>query len=256
MAYRTAYALLALSLVAGTVGAMAAANAKSATLDKIRSSGKFSIGYREASIPFSYLGNDQKPVGLSLDLCAAVVAKVKSDLKLDRLDIAYVPVTASNRIPLLQNGTIDIECGSTTNTADRGKQVAFSLTIYVSQPKWLVAAPDIADAKALTGKTVVVTQGSLSLPVAVKINATDKLGLDILQAKEHGESLLMVRTNRAAAWFEEDVLLAGLRATSPDPGALRILPDGYGTYFEDALMLSRSTIPSSRRSSTASSRLA
>ena len=114
------------------------AHAASQTLDKIKETGEITFGYREASIPFAYIGSDQKPTGLSLDLCSAILDKVKADLHLPTLKTSYVPVNASNRIPLLQNGTIDVECGSTTNTADRQKQVAFTVATYVTSPRWLV----------------------------------------------------------------------------------------------------------------------
>ena len=137
---------------------------------------------------------------------------------LSKLEVAYVPVSASNRIPLLQNGTIDIECGSTTNTLDRQKQVAFSVAIFVSQPSWLtMASSGITDANGLRGKPVVFTEGSLNLALGKKINADDKLDLKILQAKDHGESLLMLRLGRASGFFEDNILLAGLVATAPDP---------------------------------------
>src|SRR5271168_3701621 len=110
------------------------AQAASQTLDKIKETGEIIFGYREASIPFAYIGSDQTPVGLSLDLCSAVLDKVKSALRLPGLKSSYVPVNASNRIPLLQNGTIDVECGSTTNTAERQKQVSFTVATYVASP--------------------------------------------------------------------------------------------------------------------------
>jgi glutamate/aspartate transport system substrate-binding protein len=239
MKFTAARAIL-LSIAAATVAAAPAqAQAKSQTLEKIRDTGKLTFGYREASIPFAYLGADQKPVGLSLDLCAAVAEKVKSELKLDKLEIAYVAVSASNRIPLLQNGTIDVECGSTTNTVDRQKQVAFSVATYVTSPRWLVlAASSISDSKELQGKTAVITQGSLNLAVGEKIIADDKLGVTVVQAKDHGESILMLRTGRAAVWFEDDILLAGLVATSPKPGAFRLLPNIYTRSYY-GLMLAK-----------------
>jgi glutamate/aspartate transport system substrate-binding protein len=212
------------SLAASTPGAQAA----SQTLEKIRASGKLTLGYRETSIPFAYLGGDEKPVGLSLDLCAAVADKVKLDLKLDKLEVAYVAVNASNRIPLLQNGTIDVECGSTTNTLDRQKQVAFSVATYVTSPRWLVLADSgISDAKDLQGKTAVITQGSLNFGVGQKVIADGKLGMTVVQGKDQGESILILRTGRAAAWFEDDILIAGLVATSPNPKAFRFLPSTY-----------------------------
>jgi len=224
--------LLPIVVVASVAGATVQVQAKSQTLEKIRDTGKLALGYREASIPFAYLGSDQKPVGLSLDLCAAVAEKVKSSLKLDKLDVTYVAVNASNRIPLLQNGTIDIECGSTTNTLDRQEQVAFSVATYVTSPRWLVlAASNISDSKELQGKTAVITQGSLNLSVGEKAIAEEKLGVTVMQAKDHGESILMLRTGRATAWFEDDILIAGLVATSPNPKTCRLLPNIYAPSY-------------------------
>lgn len=216
----------------------ATAQTKSATLNKIYSTGTLSLGYREASIPFSYLGANQQPVGFSLELCAGIAEKMKSELKLEKLNVNYVAVNTSNRIPLLQNGTIDIECGSTTNTLERQKQVSFSVATYVSQPVWLtMAASNIADASQLRGKTVVITQASLNLDVGRRVNENDKLNITILQAKDHGESLLMLRTGRASGFFEDDILLAGLVANSGAPKAFRFLPNRYGGYYYYGLML-------------------
>lgn len=231
---------LPLAAVMGVACLAGAAAAESPTLDKIRSSGTLTLGYREASIPFSYLGTDQKPVGLSIDLCAAVAERVRTELKLPGLRTAYVAVNASNRIPLIQNGTVDIECGSTTNTADRQKQAAFSVATFVSQPRWLaLRTSGIGDVGALRGRTVVITQGSLNMLLAQKLNAAENLDLTILQAKDHAESLLMLRTGRAAAWYEDDVLLAGARATAPEPAALAFLPAAPGTDYYYGLMLPR-----------------
>ncbi len=231
---RTLCCILAASAALCSVSVLA----KSPTLEKIRSSGTITLGYREASVPFSYLGTNQKPVGFSLDLCATVVERVKTELKVPKLDVAYVPVNPSNRIPLLQNGTIDIECGSTTNTAERQKQVAFSVATFVSQPSWLtLSGSSVSSTKALRGKTVVITQASLNYPIAVRINNDEKLGMTIVQAKDHAESLLMVRTGRAAAFFEDNILIAGLVSGSPDPKAFRFLPDQYDGFFYYGLML-------------------
>jgi glutamate/aspartate transport system substrate-binding protein len=207
--------------------------AASQTLEKIKEVGKIAFGYREASIPFAYLGADNKPTGLSLELCAAVAGRIKSELKRPALEIEYIPVNASNRIPLLQNGTIDIECGSTTNTAERQKQVSFSIATYVASPRWLVAATSpVTELNGLDEQTIVVTQGSLNLAGAHKIIADQKLNAKIVQAKDHAESILMLRTDRAAAWFEDDILVAGLVANSSDPKVFRMLPTTYApTYY-------------------------
>ena len=224
---RLAIATLSLAMLDVQAG-----QAASQTLDKIKEVGKIAIGYREASIPFAYIGADNKPTGLSLDLCTAVADKIKSDLKRPALEIEYVAVNASNRIPLLQNGTIDIECGSTTNTAERQKQVAFSIATYVASPRWLVSAASAVTAlNGLEGQTIIVTQGSLNLGGAQTVIAEQKLNAKIVQAKDHAESLLMLSTGRAAAWFEDDILVAGLVANSPDPKVFRMLPATYAPSY-------------------------
>ena len=209
-----------------------AAQAASQTLDKIKEIGKIAFGYREASIPFAYLGADQMPTGLSLDLCAAVADKIKVALRRSALDIEYVPVNASNRIPLLQNGAIDVECGSTTNTAERQKQVSFSVATYVTSPRWLVSGSSrVTEPRDLDGQTVVITQGSLNFGVAKKVLDDQKLNVTIVQAKDHAESLLMLGTGRAAAWFEDDILVAGLVANATDRLAFRMLAATYAPSY-------------------------
>jgi glutamate/aspartate transport system substrate-binding protein len=208
------------------------AQAASQTLEKIKEVGKVTFGYREASIPFAYLGADQKPTGLSLDLCSAVADKIKAVLKRSALQIDYVPVNASNRIPLLQNGTIDVECGSTTNTAERQKQVSFSIATYVASPRWLVPVSSrVTEPKGLDGQTVVITQGSLNFGVARKFLDDQRLNVTIVQAKDHAESLLMLGTGRAAAWFEDDILVAGLVANASDPQSFRMLATTYAPSY-------------------------
>ena len=205
--------------------------ADSPTLDKIKSSGAITIGYREASIPFSYLGPDQKPVGFSLDLCGAIVDRIKEALKLPNVKVNYTPVNSSNRIPLIQSGTVDIECGGTANDKKRQEQVSFSVATFVSQPRWLVKADGPKSAADLKGKTIVVTQGSNAVGFAQGVNAKEQLGFNIVQAKDHAESFLMLTTGRAAAFMEDDILLAGLKAAAPNPNALRFLPEGYAKIY-------------------------
>ena len=224
---------LAIAILALAMLDVSAAEAASQTLEKIKEVGKIAFGYRQASIPFAYLGDDQKPTGLSLDLCSAVADRIRSELRRPELQTEYVPVDASNRIPLLQNGTIDVECGSTTNTAERQKQVSFSVATYVASPRWLVsAASPITDLNGLEGQAIVITQGSLNVVTAGKILAEQKLNARIVQAKDHAESILMLRTGRAVAWFEDDILVAGLVANSSDPKTFRMLPEIYApTYY-------------------------
>ncbi|WGR69550.1 MULTISPECIES: amino acid ABC transporter substrate-binding protein [unclassified Bradyrhizobium] len=227
---RISGALSALMALAAMAGPSTAAD--SPTLSKIKSSGAITIGYREASIPFSYLGSDQKPIGFSLDLCAAVVERVKVELGLPNLNVNYTPVNSSNRIPLIQSGTVDIECGGTANDKKRQEQVSFSVTTFVSQPRWLVKADSgLKTAGNLKGKTIVVTQGSNAVGFAQGVNAKEQLGLNIVQAKDHAESFLMLNTGRAAAFMEDDILLAGLKAAAPKPDALIFLPEGYARIY-------------------------
>jgi glutamate/aspartate transport system substrate-binding protein len=208
------------------------ASAESATLSKIKSANAITLGYRESSIPFSYLGADQKPIGISMDLCAAIVERIKTELKLATLAVNHTAVNSSNRIPLIQNGTVDIECGGTANNLTRQKQVAFSVATFVSQPRWLTKATSgTASVAALKGKTVVVTQGSNAVGFAQEINAKESLGFNIVQAKDHAESLLMVDTGRAVAFLEDDILLAGLKAGARNPVAFAFLPEAYDKIY-------------------------
>ncbi|MFB6415713.1 MULTISPECIES: amino acid ABC transporter substrate-binding protein [Bradyrhizobium] len=217
--------------------------ADSPTLARIKSSGAITIGHREASIPFSYLGPDQKPIGFSMDLCAAIVERVKTELNLPNLAVKYTPVNSSNRIPLIQSGTIDIECGGTANDRKRQEQVSFSVATFVSQPRWLVKADSgLKTAGDLKGKTIVVTQGSNAVGFAQGVNAKEQLGFNIVQAKDHAESFLMLNTGRAAAFMEDDILLAGLKAAAPKPDALIFLPEGYAKIYY-GLMFTKGDAP-------------
>jgi glutamate/aspartate transport system substrate-binding protein len=225
---RNSSPMLAIAVLSFAIFDIRAAEAASQTLEKIKELGKITFGYREASIPFAYLGANQEPTGLSLDLCSAVADELRFQLHRPGLEIEYVAVNASNRIPLLQNGTIDIECGSTTNTVDRQKHVSFSVATYVASPRWLVSAPSsVVEPNGLDGQSIVVTQGSLNLAVAKKIIDDLKLKVTVIQAKDHAESLLMLKTGRAAAWFEDDILVAGSVANSLDPKVFRMLAATY-----------------------------
>lgn len=206
------------------------AHADSVTLDRISSSGAITIGYREASIPFSYLGSDQKPVGFSLDLCARIIQRIETQMG-KQITVNHVPVNSSNRIPLIQNGTVDIECGGTANNRTRQEQVSFSVTTFVSQPRWLVqTASGLGGASDLDGRTVVATQGSNAVGFAQALIAGG-LKLNLVQAKDHAESLLMLTSGRASAFMEDDILLAGLKAAAPDPATLTFLPEAYDKIY-------------------------
>jgi glutamate/aspartate transport system substrate-binding protein len=225
--------LVSVACLAGALLANPAqAQATGDTLKKIKETGAIALGYRESSIPFSYLDGQHKPVGISMDLCDAIVAKVKQQLNLPKLEVKTVAVNSSNRIPLVVNGTVDIECGGTANNAARQKQVAFSVATFVSQPMWLARADAaVKQATGLKGKTVVVTQGSNAVGFARKLNDDQKLELTVIQAKDHGESMLTLDSGRAVAWMEDDILLAGEKANARNPAAFTLVPTHLDSIY-------------------------
>jgi glutamate/aspartate transport system substrate-binding protein len=197
-------------------------------LQKIKDAGSITIGHRDSSVPFSYLDNDQKPIGFSLELCDLVVAKIKAKLGQPGLKVAYQAVNSSNRIPLVKNGTVDIECGSTANTIARQQEVAYSVIFYAPQFKWIaLKSSDLKTTDDLKGKAVVVTQGTNTAQFVAKLNAEKNLGLKILQGKDHAESFLLVDTGRASAFMEDDILLAGLKANASSPDNFVFLSDAF-----------------------------
>ena len=201
--------LFALAIVAA-ITASAVSAQESATLKKIKDSGSISLGHRESSIPFSYYDDKQQVIGYSHELLLKVVDAVKAELKLTKLDTKLVPVTSQNRIPLVQNGTVDIECGSTTNNTERQKQVAFSNTIFIIGTRLMTKKDSgIRDFPDLAGKNVVTTAGTTSERLLRKLNEDKKLNMNIISAKDHGESFLTLETGRAVAFMMDDALLYG-----------------------------------------------
>jgi len=198
------------------------------TLKKVRENGAITIGHRDSSIPLSYLDDKLQPVGFSIELCKHVVEAVKAKLGLASLNVKYNPVTSATRIPLVANGTVDIECGSTANMSSRQKQVGFSYTFFVPQFKWIARANrDIKSADDLRGKTVAVTAGTNTALFVNKMNNEEKLGMTIMQGKDHAESFLLVETGRAGAWMEDDILIAGFRANAKNPADFMLLEKAY-----------------------------
>jgi glutamate/aspartate transport system substrate-binding protein len=219
-------AALCVMLAFGLNGA--SAQSLGPTLQKIKDSGTVTIGNRDSSVPFSYLDDSQKPIGFSLELCDLVVAKMKAKLGLPDLKVAYQAVNSSNRIPLVKNGTVDIECGSTANTIARQQEVAYSVIFYAPQFKWIaLKASGLKTSDDLKGKTIAVTQGTNTSQFVAKLNTDKALGMKILQGKDHAESFLLVETGRAAAFMEDDILLAGLKATAADPDKFAFLSDDF-----------------------------
>ena len=200
------------------LAAAAATAAAQGTLKKIADANAIVLGVRDASIPFSFLDDKQEAVGYSVDLCMKVVEAARKELKRPNLEVKKQVVTSSNRIPLITNGTVDLECGSTVNNLERQKLVAFSLTTFVVNTKFIV--PKASGAKRLQdlkGQRVAVTSGTNTMQKVNEMNAKTGLGLTILPGKDHGESFLLVQTGRAAAFAEDDILLAGLAANSRNP---------------------------------------
>jgi glutamate/aspartate transport system substrate-binding protein len=206
----------------------ASAQSLGPTLQKIKDAGTITIGHRDSSVPFSYLDNEQKPIGFSLELCDLVVAKIKAKLGQPNLKVAYQAVNSSNRIPLVKNGTVDIECGSTANTIPRQQEVAYSVIFYAPQFKWIaLKSSDLKTTDDLKGKAVVVTQGTNTAQFVAKLNAEKGLGMKVLQGKDHAESFLLVDTGRASAFMEDDILLAGLKANASSPDNFAFLSDAF-----------------------------
>ncbi len=211
---------LALSVLLASLAASSVAHAEdlTGTLKKIKDNGVIVVGHRESSVPFSYYNNEQKVVGYSQDYSNAIVDAVKKKLNMPNLQVKMMPITSQNRIPLLQNGTYDFECGSTTNNVERQQQAAFSDTIFVIGTRLLVKkGSDIKDFDNLKGKTVVVTSGTTSEVLLNKLNEEKKLDLRIISAKDHGDSFRTLETGRAVAFMMDDALLAGERAKAKKP---------------------------------------
>ena len=188
------------------------------TLKNIKDTGAITLGFRDSSIPFSYLDDNQKPIGYAMDICYKIVDAVKKELKLDKLEVKLNPVTSSTRIPLLANGTIDLECGSTTNNAERQKQVAFTNTHFLTASRYVAKkSSKINSIDDLKGKTVVSTAGTTNIKQLTEANAARGLGINIIPAKDHAEAFLMVETDRAVAFVMDDILLASLVAGSKAP---------------------------------------
>ena len=194
------------------------------TLDKVKQAGTITLAYRESSIPFSYLDDKAQPVGFGHEICLKIVDDVKKATGRADLKVQLQAVTSANRIPLLQNGTIDIECGSTTNNSERGKQVQFATNYFYTGTKFLVkAGTPVKSLDDLKGKTIVSTTGTTNFKILRNLNEEKKLGMDLLGAKDHADSALMVESGRAVAFGMDDILLYGLRASSQNPAALAVV---------------------------------
>jgi glutamate/aspartate transport system substrate-binding protein len=235
----------AFALLSGLAAALALAttvNAQEGTLKKIKDSGSITIGHRDASVPFSYYDDKQQPVGYAMDLCHRVVEAVKSELKMPNLKVNYQLVTSANRIPLMANGTIDLECGSTTNNLARQEQVWFATTHFVTANRFVTKkSANIKTLADLKGKTIVSTAGTTNIKQITEINGQQNLGMNIISANGHPEAFQMVETGRAVAFVMDDILLYSLVAQSRNPGdyvisaeALSVEPYGIMVRKDDA----------------------
>jgi glutamate/aspartate transport system substrate-binding protein len=230
--------MIGFALAAAFCAGQSKAEDLTGTLKKIKETGAITIGYRDSSIPFSYLDDNQKPIGFAIDICLRVVEAVKKELKLDKLNVEFNPVTSSARIPLLANGTIDLECGSTTNNADRQKQVAFTNTHFLTATRFVSKkSSNIKSIDDLKGKTVASTSGTTNIKQLTEANAARNLGLNIVPAKEHAESFLMLETDRAVASVLDDILLASFVAGSKTPDAYVMSTDAFSKPEPYAVML-------------------
>ena len=204
------------------------------TLKKIKDSGTITLGHRDASIPFSYLGNDpRQPVGYSHDLQLKAVEAIKQELGMPELKVRYNLVTSQTRIPLVQNGTVDLECGSTTNNVERQQQVDFSVGIFEVGTRLLTKKTSgVSDFADLKGKNVVTTAGTTSERLLKAMNADQQMGMNIISAKDHGESFLMLESSRAVAFMMDDALLYGEMAKAKKPADWAVVgtPQSFEIY--------------------------
>ncbi|HYN14114.1 MAG TPA: amino acid ABC transporter substrate-binding protein [Burkholderiales bacterium] len=219
----------AIALFAGVSAALAVAlpaAAQEGTLKKIKDSGSITIGHRDASVPFSYYDDKQQAVGYAMDLCARIVEAVKTELKMPKIDTKYQLVTSANRIPLMANGTIDLECGSTTNNLERQKLVWFTITHFVTANRWVAKGTAKLNKLAdLKGKTIVSTAGTTNIKQITELNGQQNLGANIISANGHAEAFQMVETGRAVAFVMDDILLYSLVAQSRSPKDYAISPE-------------------------------
>jgi glutamate/aspartate transport system substrate-binding protein len=213
--------MLCVALLATSIPAVAQ---ETGTLKKLRDTGEIVLGVRDASIPFSYADNTGQSIGYSVDLCGRVVEHLRQVMKMPGLKVRQQLVTSANRVPLVVNGTVDLECGSTVNNIERQKTVAFSLTTFIVNTKFIVknsgGIQKVADLKA---KSVSVTGGTNTMEKITALNKQMDLGLSIVNGKDHAESFLLLTSDRVAAFSEDDILLAGLAATSQTPTGFRLV---------------------------------
>ena len=214
------------------------------TLQKVKETNRIVLGFQEASVPFSYLDGNQKAIGYAVDICMKIVDAVKRELKLSSLDVETSAVTSSNRIPLMMNGTVDLVCSSTTNNAERQRQVAFPNSHFLSATRFAARKADnIRTIEQLKGKPVVAISGSTNMVQLNQVNTARNLGVTPLAAKDQAEAFLMLETGRAAAYVLDDVQLAVAIARSKDPAAYIISDEAFSKAEPYGIMLRKDDAP-------------
>ncbi|MBX9462743.1 MAG: amino acid ABC transporter substrate-binding protein [Aquamicrobium sp.] len=211
----------------------ALAQSSDAVIDRIREKNAISIGYREASIPFSYIDKEGQPVGYSTDLCKEVAETVRTALDLPDLKIEWVPVNLQNRIPLVANGTVDISCESAVNTIGRQSQVDFSNPFFISHTRFLVkAGSGIAELADLDGKSIALPINSVPERLIKSLIEKGDLDVRIVPVKDNSEGFLALQTGRADAFSTDDILLFGLKNKAVDPASYEVVgkPLSYDSY--------------------------
>jgi glutamate/aspartate transport system substrate-binding protein len=239
--------------LAGVIVAVAAASAAAAqeaaqetpvgpltgTLKKIKASGTITLGYRESSLPFSYLNKREQPIGYSIDLCREIVEEAATQLDGMDVKIALSPVTAADRLQKVETGAIDLECGSTTSNVQRQKEVAFSPIFFVAGTKLMVPkASTVQSYRDLAGKTAVVTAGTTNEAALRTLSDKQKLGINIVTARDHAQSFAMLVAGKVDAFATDDVLLYGIIATEPSARGMKVVGD-YLTYDPYGLVYRR-----------------
>ena len=229
---------LAVALTASLLAVVFAASAQelTGTLKKIRDTKSVTLGYRESSIPFSYVNRAGEPLGYSIDLCNAVVDEISRELEGIEIAVKYQPVTSATRIPAIRNGEVDLECGSTTANFERKKEVAFSPIFFVAGTKLLVPrSSKIGSYRDLRDKTIVVTAGTTNEAAVRAISEKQHLGIKLLVGKDHSESFAMLKEGKADAFATDDVLLYGLVATTHSSDQFQVVGE-YLSYDPYGLM--------------------
>ena len=229
-------ALMLLQLLAAVVAAPAAAGP---VIDRIEHSGRIVIAHRESSAPLSYLDAHHKPVGYAVDLCLKIAEAVKQKLNLPKFEIAYVMVDGATRIPTIESGKADLECGSTTNNAERRQHVAFSIPHYITGARYLVRSDSqLAELNDFDHKKLAITKGTTPLKAIDQANRERLLGIDIVVAPAHEKAVEMVAKGEVDGFAMDDVLLYGLRSAQPNPASLKVVGK-FLTIEPLAIMLSK-----------------